>query len=117
MRRRSAGWPGTCSTQGMTIHSKPMAQRGPDVACEIRVVYVLRSSRQRAEFLTLMSELRTVTENLIQAAGASASGYSMTERADRDGWFIETLKFASDDQRSRFDDLYCADRRATALQA
>jgi hypothetical protein len=100
----------------MTIHTKPMTASAPDTSSEIRVVYVLRSSRNRTAFLTLMSELQSVTRTLMESAGAKAGGYSMMERTDRDGWFIETMRFGSEQERNRFDDLYCLDRKASALQ-
>jgi len=84
---------------------------------ELRIVYVLRDPEDRGAFLNLMSELKTVTTDLMQSVGTGPGEYSMTERPDRDGWFVEVLRFASEKERTRFDDLYSQDRRASALQS
>ncbi len=83
---------------------------------EVTVVYVLRHVRYRRAFLTLMSELRAVTTSLMSAIGADPGGYGLAERPDRDGWFVEVIRFATEKERHRFDDLYCRDRRASAVQ-
>jgi hypothetical protein len=86
------------------------------VGSEVRVAYVLQRPQYREGFLQLMAELRTVTRDLLASVGANPNGYWMEERPDRDGWFVEVIRFGSDEQRSRFDDLYSQDRRASALQ-
>jgi hypothetical protein len=54
---------------------------------------------------------------LMATAGADASAYTMMERADRQGWFVEVLRFPTEIERNRFDILYSEDRKASALQA
>jgi hypothetical protein len=85
-------------------------------ASKIEVVYVLQSLRHRGPFLNLMSELRTATTHLLATVGADPAQYSMTEREDRDGWFVEVMHFGSEQERNRFDELYCQDRAASAIQ-
>jgi hypothetical protein len=85
-------------------------------ASQLSVVYVLRAPRYREAFLSLMSELRVVTTRLMSYAGADPGEYTMTEHPDRAGWFIERLRFSSEKERAKFDDLYSCDRKTTALQ-
>jgi hypothetical protein len=86
------------------------------VPVEVAVVYVLRAPRYRPPFLALMAELRPVTTALMRLTGASARSYTLLERDDRQGWFIEVLEFAGEQERAKFDDLYSQDRRAAAIQ-
>jgi hypothetical protein len=92
--------------------------RHPDTgARELKVVYVLHRSGNRRAFLQLMSELRSVTQELLGQVGANPCDYTLTEQAEREGWFTEIIRFACDQHHSRFDDLYSSDRRTTAIQS
>jgi hypothetical protein len=88
-----------------------------NASTEVRVVYVLRRPEYRETFLDLMTSLREATLDLMTQAGARASDYVLEERRDRRGWFVEVLRFASEKEHSRFDEMYCQDRRTAALQA
>jgi hypothetical protein len=84
---------------------------------EVRMVYVLRNRECRPAFLDLMSELKTVTTELMAQAGASPAAYTLTERRDREGFFVEVLRFAGPRERDKFDRLYCDSRRTSAIHA
>jgi hypothetical protein len=82
----------------------------------VRIVYALRKPDFRDEFLKLMNELRTVTRMVMRAADAADGEYSMGEVAGRPDCFEEVIRFKTEKERSRFDDLYCQDRAAGAIQ-
>jgi len=88
-------------------------------ASRLTIVYVLRTPHRRDAFLALMSELRQVTVDLMlmASAGAAADAYTLTEDPARPGWFVETLRFPSEKEHVKFDDLYHQDRRTSTLQA
>jgi hypothetical protein len=93
-----------------------MLTKGNAQGTEVKVVYVLRKPECRDAFLDLMAALQTATADLMICAGAKTSDYSLTERADRVGWFVESIRFANEKEHCRFDDLYCEDRRTSAVQ-
>jgi hypothetical protein len=83
----------------------------------VRMIYALRKPDVRDEFLRLMTELRTVTRLLMRSADAADGEYSMSEIAGRPDCFEEIIHFKSEKERNKFDDLYCEDRTASAIQA
>jgi hypothetical protein len=87
------------------------------VGSEVRVLYVLRTPACRSAFLELMAKLQVTTTDLMRQVGADAAGYSIVELPSRSGWFLETLRFASEKERTRFDELFCEDRRSAAAHA
>jgi hypothetical protein len=94
-----------------------MLETETSVGSDIRVLYVLKTPACRAAFLELMSELQVTTVDLMTQVGAGADGYTIVELPGRPGWFLETLRFASEKERTRFDELFCADRRGAAAHA
>jgi hypothetical protein len=83
---------------------------------EIRIVYVLRDEKHRPTFLGLVSELSSAARALMEFVGASESSYSLMEQQERKGRFVELFQFATEHERSRFDDLYCQDRKIATIQ-